>query len=107
MVNEQNADLIIRTLGFSHYERIPTDNHCGGILCPWDSVNVDVIIIAKESRAIHCHVVDNVNNKQCMLTIIYAPAWSRDKDVFWHHLKQLNELITLPWCLIGDFNELL
>ena len=31
MVNEQNADLIIRTLGFSHYERIPTDNHCGGI----------------------------------------------------------------------------
>jgi len=96
MVNKQNADLIIKMLGFSHYERIPTDNHCGGIWCLWNSVNVDGTIIAKESRGIHCHVVDNVNNNQCMLTAIYAPARSGDKDVFWHHLKQLNEFIALP-----------
>jgi len=63
--------------------------------------------MATESRVIHCQVVDNVNNKQCMLTTIYAPACSGDKDVFWRHLKQLNDLITLPWCIIGDFNELL
>jgi len=107
MVNEHNADLIIKTLGFSHYERIPTDNHCSGIWCLWNSINVDVTIIAKESRAIHCHVIHNVNNKQCMLIAIYAPGRSGHKDVFWRHLKQLNELINLPWCLIGDFNELL
>ena len=96
-------------MGFSHYKRIPTNNHnhYGGTWCLWNSVNVDVTIIAVESMAIDCHVVDNVNNEQCMLTAIYAPSHSGDKDVFWHHLKQLNELITLPWCIIGDFNELL
>jgi len=51
--------------------------------------------MATESRAVHCHVVDNVKNKQCMLTAIYALARSGDKDVFWRHLKQLNDLITL------------
>jgi len=107
MVNAQNADLIIRTLGFSHYERIPTDNHCGGIWCLWNPVNVDITIITKDSRAIHCHVTDNGNNMHCMLTAIYALARSGDKDIFWQHLKQLNELITLPWCLMSDFNELL
>ena len=73
----------------------------------WNSVNVDVTIMAIESRAIHCHVVDNINNKQFMSTAIYAPARSGDKDVFWHHLKQLNDLITLPCCIFCDFNELL
>ena len=33
MVNEQNADLIIRNLGFSHFNTITTKNHCGGIWC--------------------------------------------------------------------------
>jgi len=87
MVNEQNVDLIFKTLGFSHYERIPTNNHCGGIWCLWNSINVNVTIIAKETRAIHCHVIDNVHNKQCMLSAIYAPARNGEKDVFWHNLK--------------------
>lgn len=64
MVNGHNANLIIRNLGFSHYESIPTVNHCGGIWCIWNQVNIDVTIIAKESRPIHCHVVDNTNSKQ-------------------------------------------
>jgi len=105
MVNKYNADLIIQSLGFTNYAKIPIDNHCGGIWCLWNLVNVNVTIMATES--IHCHVVDNVNNKQCMLTAIYTPARSGDKDVFLHHLKQLNDLITLSWCIIGDFNELL
>ena len=52
-------------------------------------------------------MIDKVTSKQCMLTALYAPVRSRDKDIFCNNLKQLNMLITLPWCLIGDFNELL
>ena len=33
MVNEQNKKLIIRNLGFSQYDTIPTFNHGGGIWC--------------------------------------------------------------------------
>jgi len=46
--------------------------------------------------------------KKCKLVIsgVYAPAQQRDKDSFWSHLLQMNTIIDLPWCLIGDFNEL-
>ena len=74
MVNEHNADLMIRNLGFSHYESILTENHCGGIWCLWNPVNIYVTIITKENRVIHCDVVDNTNSKRFVLRTIYAPA---------------------------------
>ena len=107
MVNDQHAGLIRRNLGFSHYDMIPTENHCGGIWCLWNPINVEVSILAKESRAAHCLIKDSVNNKQCLLTAVYTPAQERDKDVFWQHLKQLNESVNLLWCIMADFNELL
>ena len=82
MVNEHHAYLIIRNLGFSYYERIPAENHYGRIWCLWNLLNVNVTIMATESKAIHCHVMDKINNKQCLLTTIYAPCRPRDKDVF-------------------------
>ena len=79
MVAEQNANLIISSLGFSHNERIPTVNHCDGIWCLWNPVNIDLTVVMKENRALHCYIVDNANNKQCTLTTVYAPAQSKDK----------------------------
>jgi len=79
MINEQNTNLIIHTLGFFRYESIPPENHCGGICCLWNLVYIDVTIIAKESQAIHCYIVDNTNSKQCMSTAIYASAQNQDK----------------------------
>jgi len=87
MVNDQNADLIIGTLGFSHYDMIPTVNHCGGIWCLWNPINIEVSTLAQESRAIHCHIKDIAKNKECILTTVYALAQERDKDYFWQHLK--------------------
>ena len=29
-----------------------------------------------------------------------------DKDEFWKSLDQMNAVVDLPWCIIGDFNEL-
>ena len=37
---------------------------------------------------------------------IYASAQLKDKSSFWEHLLQLNNVIDVPWFLIGDFNEL-
>jgi len=107
MVNDQNADLIIGTLGFSYYDMIPKVNYGGEIWCLWNSIKMEVLILAKESRAIHCHIKDTAKSKECILTTIYTPTQERDKDHFWQHLKQLNDFITLPRCIIGDFNEVI
>jgi len=83
MVNDHNADSIIRNLGFSHYDMIPPENHSGGIWCLWNPINIYMSILAKESRPIHCHIKDNATNKQCISTTIYAPTQQHDKDAFW------------------------
>ena len=80
MLNDQNVDLIIETFGYSEYDMIPTVNHFGGIWCLWNPINIRVSILAKESRAIHCHMKDiaknkdTAKNKECILTIVYALA---------------------------------
>ena len=52
-------------------------------------------------------VFDKINSKQCMLSAIYAPPQEIDKNNFLSHLKYLNNVIDIPWCLMGDFNEML
>jgi len=41
-----------------------------------------------------------------MVSGVYALAQQREKESFWNHLLELNHVVELPWCLIGDFNEL-
>ena len=73
----------------------------------WNPSNIEVNVIAKENRAIHCHVIEKDNYKQFMLSAVYAPAQEKDKDAFWHHLEQLSNSIKLPWCIMRDFNGML
>ena len=107
MVNEQNAQQIIRTLGFRNFDFILPQNHVGGIWLLWKDNNVDLDNIAKEHRAIHCSVFEKGTNKQCVVTTVYAPTQNHKKPAFWNYLKKLNESITLSWCILGDFNEML
>ena len=107
MVNEQNMELIVRHLGFLQYDTVPTFNHGGEIWCLWNPINIEVNVISKENRAIHYHVIEKVNNKQFILLAIYAHAQEKNKDSFCQHLKQLNNSINLPWCIMDDFNEML
>ena len=36
----------------------------------------------------------------------YAPTQIGGKDQFWEHLTHLNTVFDIPWCLMGDLNEL-
>jgi len=79
----------------------------GGIWLLWNDENVDVSIIAKETRIMHCLVHDKLNAKECLLSAVYAPARENQKDAFWEHLHRLHNSIDKPWCIMGDFNEML
>ena len=55
----------------------------------------------------HCLVLDKLTTKECLLSVVYALARESQKDDFWKHLKQLHNSIDKPWCIMGDFNEML
>jgi len=107
MVNCQNTDWIINQLGYRHFSTIPPVNHVGGIWFLRNSDNVEVTVIAKEPRIMHCLVLDKPIAKECLVSAVYAPTRESQKDDFWLHLKHLHETIDKPWCILGDFNEML
>jgi len=51
-------------------------------------------------------VHDPVKQKNIVVSRVYGPTQSRDKESFWNSLVQMNNVIDIPWCLIGDCNEL-
>jgi len=51
-------------------------------------------------------VHDSTKGSNSIISGIYASAQQRDKEPFWNHLLQLNTVINLPCCIIGDFNAL-
>ena len=51
-------------------------------------------------------VFDVAIQKFSIISGVYGPAQSCQKDIFWGHLRNLNSVIDNPWCIIGDFNEL-
>ena len=106
MISEQNSLRILPGLGFECYDFVNPTNHSGGLAVLWHNTNVNASVLQKDSRAIHMLVHDLNSNQASVLSSIYAPAQPRDKDIFWQTLLGLNTAMHLPWCLIGDFNEL-
>lgn len=99
--------MIIRRLGFRRYSTILPQNRVGAIWLLWNAVNVDFNVIAKEPQIMHCTIYDKSNSKKCMILAIYAPAQECEKDEFWDPFKYFYNVVKMPWCLWGYFNEML
>jgi len=106
MVNEKKIRHIIPRIGFEHFDFIEPSNHSGGLAVLWNNANIHASILWKEQRAIHMLIHDPSITQNLIISGIYAPAQQRDKDIFWNHLYHLNEVVDLPWCIVGDFKEL-
>jgi len=106
MVSEANTKRIIPHLGFPCYDFVNPINHSGGIWVLWNNTNIKASVLIKEDRAIHMLVFEYLTQSFSILSGIYAPAQANKKEGFWTHLRHLNEVIDMPWCIIGDFNEL-
>jgi len=61
----------------------------------------------KVPQAIHMLIHDPLKVQNSIISGVYTPAQIREKNDFWTHLIELNNVIDLPWCLMGDFNEIL
>ena len=70
MFNKRNTECIIKTHGYHNYDTILPHNYTRGIWLLWNTGNVEVIAISKETRAIHCIVYEKSTTKQCVLIIV-------------------------------------
>ena len=93
-------------MGFEHFDYVEPVKHSGALAVLWDNGIIHASVLKKEQRAIHMVVYDTLKKCSSIISGVYAPAQTQDKYRFWNQLKQLNNVIDLPWCIIGDLNEL-
>ncbi|XVE98618.1 hypothetical protein REPUB_Repub03eG0122000 [Reevesia pubescens] len=65
--------------------------------------HVDIVVV--EDQLISLTINDAMNRKW-VLSAIYASLMPSVKDLFWNYLANLHTFDSLPWLLIGDFNQI-
>jgi len=96
MLSDTSSQKILPQFGFDHFEFISRVNHSGGLAVLWNTDNIYVSILSKESRAIHLLVYDSAIKALSILSGVYGPAKSRDKNGFWDKLTAISTIFDLP-----------
>ncbi|XP_062006063.1 uncharacterized protein LOC133723263 [Rosa rugosa] len=93
-------------LGFPHSKEVLSVGQSGGLGMFWnDEVNVQV-------RTFSAHHIDleiggGPGDLRWRLTGFYGYPTTAERDKSWQLLRDLRDLDSLPWVVIGDFNEIL
>lgn len=105
MLLRDRLDAIKLKLGYEGVFAVSSVGHGGGIVLLWKDKNVASLLSYSDH---HIDVVVNIPNMlQWRLTGFYGHAARNNRNLSWNLLRQLSSRSTLPWCCIGDFNDLL
>ena len=97
-------EIILCHLHFNNKFVVPSNNKGGGLALFWNnSMNLTI-------KSFSCHHIDTVINEgqedAWRLTGIYGAPKTHKRSDMWTFLNRLSHLYQLPWCVIGDFNEI-
>ncbi|XP_058762667.1 uncharacterized protein LOC131636038 [Vicia villosa] len=77
----------------------------GGLAVLWkDSVNCNVVNFSR--NFVNLVVKDELHEKWRLTCYYGYPERHRRREA-WDMLRELRDMLTAPWCVIGDFNDLL
>ncbi|KAI9117069.1 hypothetical protein K1719_012068 [Acacia pycnantha] len=82
----------------------PSIGLSGGLAIAWDSSRITVDIVEEDRQFLHlcCH---SAHLKDYLITVVYAIPHSDLRSVLWNKLLRLSQASSLPWALIGNFND--
>ena len=93
-----------RKLGFQLGFEVPRVGLGGGLALLWrDNVDIDV----QTSSPHHIDALINQNGVVWRFTGFYGHPETSRRGESWELMRRLHALLSLPWFLIGDFNEIL
>ena len=106
-ISEDRAQTVIDSLPYTHSHRVDPTGYSGGIWLLWnESPSFMVEIITRSEHSIHPLVKVHSSSASFLFTAIYAPPQFYKRKFFWDYLQNLAPNISLPWVLMGDFNDM-
>lgn len=103
-VSEERANSIIASLGYERYTKVDSMSFAGGIWVLWNPNSVPLEPIASSFQEIHLEC--KVTNFSFLLTAIYASPIFERRKLLWSSFTNLTTILSKPWLIIGDFNDI-
>ncbi|XP_016164764.1 uncharacterized protein LOC107607311 [Arachis ipaensis] len=88
------------------WEFVEAEGASGGLLLMWDATVFKLSNCYKGARWLCVDGMLLKNNFRCAFCIVYGEHVREDKLVVWEELSFLAGLCQVPFCFMGDFNEI-
>ena len=107
-IAKTRAQAVIDTFPYTHSYRVDPTSYSGSIWLLWnESPTFFVEIITRSEHRIHALVKVHSPSVSFLLTAVYAPPQFHKRKLFWEYFQNLARHISLPWVLLGDFNDMI
>jgi hypothetical protein len=102
-LDNAKAEKVRRRAGFDQKVLYESDGRSGGLLLMWKSeINIQVQEVTKN----YIDVVIEEDGGWRFTGIYGEPEWNR-KALTWEAIRAIKGDLTVPWLIMGDFNEIL
>jgi hypothetical protein len=99
-----NAQRVISEIHFGESHVVDSNGRSGGIWLLWKSDLVETTILASNSQKVDVLFSCN-DHADWLCSAVYASPNPRNREFLWSALSQTCEAHSLPWLVLGDFNE--
>ena len=101
------ASEFAKSLPFHGFLCSTTIGFAGGIWVLWKTDAMDLEHLCSTEQEIHVSVKVRDSNSTWLLSAIYASPRRSERRVLWNNLSVIAALHSLPWVMVGDFNDIL
>jgi hypothetical protein len=91
-------------LGLKNSVGVDSAGQGGGIILFWHE-SIEVVLLGLSPQFIDVKVKDVTLISWYRITFIYGEPHVESRHLMWETLHRLRSLSTLPWMVVGDFNE--
>ena len=107
-IAKARAQVVIDTLPYTHFHRVDPIGYSRGLWMLWnESPTFFVEIITRSEHSIHALIKVNSPSVSFLLTDVYALPQFHKRKFFCEYLQNLVLHVSLPWVLLGDFNDMI
>ncbi|KAK8484217.1 hypothetical protein V6N11_024353 [Hibiscus sabdariffa] len=84
----------------------PVPGSSGGLSLGWND-SISVVLRSYSSSHIDVMIDEGDGTDPWRCTGFYGPPEVQNKVISWQLLRSLNDCPNIPWCVMGNFNEIL
>ena len=106
-VGDERAEKIIDGLPFDGFITTNTIGYVVGLWILCNKEDADFPLLANMEQEIHATLKVHASNLSWLFSAIYASPGLAERQILWSNIEEVGRLHSIPWLMIGDFNEVL